>query len=100
MAADMRISYSKPWKIVQAFAVNMQGIGIGRDTTVALDSRDLIASVSVMAATVLLGARFVLHNPMTGTQPGPLVVLYSPDRPAPQVEGARMVQMTAAWSPV
>lgn len=100
VAADLRLSYSKVWKIVQAFAVNMQGIGIGQDTTVALDSRDLIASVSVMAATTLLGARFVLHNPMTGIEPGPLVVLYSPDRPAPKVEGARVVQMTAAWSPM
>ncbi len=100
VAADLRLSYAKLWQIAQAFALNMQAHGIGRGVTVALESRDLIASVAVMAATALVGARFVLHNPMTGVEPGPLVVLHSPDRPAPLVPDARVIEMTAAWSPM
>jgi len=99
VAADVRLSYAKLWQIAQAFALNMQKIGIGHGMTVALESRDIIASVSVMAATALVGARFVLHNPQTGVEPGPLIVLYSPDRPTPHAEGATVVQMTADWSP-
>lgn len=99
VAADVRLSYDKLWQIAQAFALKMQDHGIGHGKTVVLESRDMIAAVSVMAATALLGARFVLHNPQTGTEPGPLIVLYSPDRPAPQVAGAKVVQMTADWSP-
>ena len=100
VAADIQLSYAKLWQIAQAFALNMQANGIGRGVTVALESRDLIASVAVMAATALVGARFVLQNPMTGPEPGPLVVLYSPDRPEPKVPDARVIQMTAAWSPM
>ncbi len=99
VAADIRLNYNRLWLIAQAFALNMQQRGIGPGVTVALESRDMIASVSVMAATALLGARFVLHTPQTGKEPGPLIILYSPDRAAPQVEGATALQMTADWSP-
>ena len=99
VAPDVRLSYEKLWKVAQAFALHMQANGIGRGVTVALDSRDLIAAVGVMVATTLLGARFVIHNPQTGVEPGPVVLLFSPDRPEPQIEGGRVVAMTADWSP-
>lgn len=99
VAADIRLSYHKLWQIAQAFALNMDKRGIGRGTTVALDTRDMIAAVSVMVATALLGARFVLFNPQTGPEPGAVFILHSPDRPASQAAGATVLQITADWSP-
>lgn len=100
VAPDMRLSYLKLWQIAQAFALNMQAKGIGQGVTVELQSRDMIASVAVMVATALVGARFVLHNPLTGVEPGPLVLLHSPESPPIDVPpGAQVVPMTADWSP-
>lgn len=100
VAPDMRLSYLKLWQLSQAFALNMQANGIGQGVTVELQSRDMIASVAVMVATALLGARFVLHNPLTGIEPGPVALLHSPESsPKTVPPGAQVVAMTADWSP-
>lgn len=100
VAPDMRLSYLKLWLLTQAFALNMQANGVVPGVTVVLQSRDMIASVAVMVATALVGARFVLHNPLTGIEPGPLVLLHSPESPPTDVpEGVRIVAITADWSP-
>lgn len=100
VAPDMRLSYLKLWQVAQSFALNMQANGIGQGVTVELQSRDMIASVAAMAATALIGARFVVHNALTGGEPGPLLLLHSPESPPTDAPpGARVVTMTADWSP-
>ncbi len=56
VATDITLSYAKLWRIVRGFATRMQEIGIGRDSLVAVHSRDMIACVASMMATSLLGA--------------------------------------------
>ncbi len=105
VAPDMRLSHVKLWQVAQAFALNMQVNGIGQGVTAELQSRDMIASVAVMAATALaatalVGARLVVHTALTGVEPGPLVLLHSPESPPTDVPpGVRLVAMTAEWSP-
>jgi acyl-CoA synthetase (AMP-forming)/AMP-acid ligase II len=101
VAEDIRLDYERLWKISLVFADKMQAEGIGRRTLVFLLSRDAIASLAVMTATLLLGARFELFSD-EGVQRSPEgVLLFSPDqRPPDRLPLAlRSVQITPAWSP-
>ena len=59
VAADIRLTYGKLWRIVRGFATRMRELGIDRSSTVAVHSRDMIACVASMLAASLLGARYV-----------------------------------------
>src|SRR5688500_15255111 len=59
IAADVRLTYGKLWRIVRGFATRMRELGIDRGSTVAVHSRDMIVCVVSMLAASLLGARYV-----------------------------------------
>ncbi len=98
VAPDIRLSYEKTWMIGKCFAAKMAELGIDRQTTVALHSRDLIASVGVMIATALLGAKFVVFDPDDPEGMAETTVLFSPDQQKPSI--GRPVMMTPDWSPL
>lgn len=59
IAADITLTYGKLWRIVRGFATRMQGLGIDRNSTVAIHSTDMIACIASVLAASLLGARHV-----------------------------------------
>jgi long-chain acyl-CoA synthetase len=84
VAADIVLSYAKLWRIVRGFAVRMQQLGIGRESLVAIHSRDMVACVASMMATSLLGAGFAAFDRRLLADGGPVRathVLRSPDAP-------------------
>ena len=62
VAADVSLSYKQLWKVVCGFAVSMQALGVGPNSCVAVNSRDMIACVASMFAASLLGAAYVTHD--------------------------------------
>lgn len=58
IAPDLKLNYAKLWRIARGFAVRMQGLGIDRNSTVAVHTTDMIAAVASMLAAALLGARY------------------------------------------
>ena len=59
VAADLRLTYAKLWRITCGFAVKMQELSIDRTSTVAVHTTDMIVSLATMLAASLLGARYV-----------------------------------------
>ena len=59
VAADISITYKHLWKVICGFAVSMQAFGVGPNSCVAINSRDMIACVASMFAASLLGAAYV-----------------------------------------
>ena len=54
------ISYLQLWKLIESFALKMKARGVGRGSIVALNTTDMLVSISTMMATSLLGAEFAV----------------------------------------
>lgn len=54
------VDYRQFWRIVQAFARRMRGLGIDGQSVVALHTSDALVSVATLLASSLLGAQFVI----------------------------------------
>ena len=53
------ISHGNFWHVVRSFAFHMQSEGVTAGSLVALNTTDMLASLAILLATSLLGARFV-----------------------------------------
>lgn len=62
MAEDTSLTYSNMKSVVEAFAFRMQAHGVDQHSVVIVDTSDLIASLSSLLASALLGARFAYAN--------------------------------------
>lgn len=82
--ADGELSYARLLALTEAFALRLRALGVGRTSTVHLDSRNVALIAPTLLATALLGARF-LQNVGGTDQPGLPVVTHAlagPDAPA------------------
>ena len=98
-ASDLSLTYDQLWQIAQTFGLRLREQGVGRDSIVALDTRDMVFSLGTMFATALLGARFVeLDNALLDRADlQPTHFLCSPDR-TPK-SGLDYLEIESNWSP-
>lgn len=59
IAADLRLTYRQLWKITCGFAVSMQRAGVDQSALIAVDTRDMVASIAALLAASLLGSAYV-----------------------------------------
>ncbi len=58
--ADQVITHGLFWAIVQSFALHLRGEGVKMGSLVALNTKDMLPSLSTLFATSLLGARLAI----------------------------------------
>lgn len=60
IAANEVLTYADLWRLVQRMAARMQADGVGPGSLVAVNLRDMRASLAALLATALLGAGYVV----------------------------------------
>lgn len=101
IAADITVDYRKFWRITRGFATRMRELGIGRDSFVMVQTRDMIASLATLHAAALLGARYAVYSPRIAAGGvaaigQPSRVLFTPDsKPDP---GHEATPITPDWT--
>ncbi|MEO8529944.1 MAG: class I adenylate-forming enzyme family protein [Deltaproteobacteria bacterium] len=99
IAADITLTYAKLRQVADVFAYRMYEHGIASGSLVALQTRDIIASIATMLGASMLGAQFTtLEKELLETAAvTPTHLLRSPD--ATPIDGLKYIVMDESWSP-
>jgi acyl-CoA synthetase (AMP-forming)/AMP-acid ligase II len=99
IAEDITLTYQKLARIIDRFSAQMQALGIGQSSTVAIDTTDMIVSVASIFALSCLGAQYTVPDRSFQDldQQGVTHFLRSPERPG-HPDRADVI-MDESWSP-